>query len=740
MRYQFFWATLLASGQSLAAPFAQRTTHPSVDSLGSLRALHYNNLGPQNNGTSAVLVHDTLSFDDAILKCAAIGESVYPWSKGVCNSQKELQYQLDYLVFAKELQPDDFVWISANNSIGNCSAFSLEDKKVIQKPCKENLPALCTSTVPPTTDLDRDVRNKTKLTVESKGYKLTGYRDARSFRFLGVPFANPPVKNLRFAPPQAYNGSKRLEATSMADSCIQSVSSFGTLSTGGISEDCLYLNVYTPYLPMKPTNQTSLRPVAVYLYGGAFTKGSSAMVDYDGGNFASRSDVVVVTLNYRLGALGFLSTGNKTTGSYGIQDQIMALKWVQKHIGAFGGNASHVTVFGQSAGGQSAVALLSSTAAKGLFSGALVQSAPLDLPWFPRALYSDYIAPQVGKAVGCNDTRSEASFLKCLRSVPASRYVDNSTAFQNATKAIASSIAKHYYQNTELLSATEPFMPMVDDSGSGVIDGQFHTLLENDSLPIRVPAMFTTVRDESSLYTGRQVPNLGSTQLALNVLLKATFGSKLAPQLIDSGAFKINSSDSDGVRNTVSDALTHSEWSCAQGHLLNISDSAFPSLYEVEIEDGHIQTNMSVPAICSPNNNYNASCHASDVLLAWGTLNSKTKNVDPYYNQKEILHSQFIHDMFGAFFRTRNPNPDPEFLKVRGPAYASTLAITAGTHAGRNQSHAKDAYTIQQYRGSERNISLVGTTPSTTPNYINSEKCAVFQDYGFTFERARFTD
>lgn len=740
MKSQIFLAALLAVGQSLALPSAKRPIHPSVESLGSLRVLHYNNLGPQNNGTSVVLIHDPLSHQDATSRCASIGEEVYRWSTQQCDSQKELQYQLDYLVFAKELRPDDSLWVSTSNSGGHCSAFSLLHKKLVQRPCEERLPPLCTSTVPPTTDLDRNVRNKTKLTVESKGYRLTGYRDARSFRFLGVPFANPPVKNLRFAPPQAYNGSKKLEATSMAHSCIQSVSSFGTLDSGDISEDCLYLNVYTPFLPMEATNKTSLRPVAVYLYGGAFTKGSAAMIDYDGGNFASRSDVVVVTLNYRVGALGFLSTGKKTTGSYGIQDQIMALKWVKEHIAAFGGNASHVTVFGQSAGGQSAVALLSSTAAKGLFTAALVQSAPLDLPWFPRRLYSDYIAPEVGKAVGCNNTQSESSFLKCLRSVPASRYLDNSTEFQNATQSIASSIATHYYQSTELLSATEPFMPMVDDSGSGVIDGQFYTLLRNKSLPIRVPVMFTTVRDESSLYTGRQVPNLGSTQLALNVLLKATFGSKLAPKLIASGAFNVNTSDLDGVRNAVSDALTHSEWSCAQGHLLNISDSAFPSLYEVEIEDGHIQTNTSVPEICSPNNDYNASCHSSDVLLAWGTLNSKTQNVDPYYNDKDILHSQLIHDIFGEFFRTRNPNPDSGFLKVRGPAYASTLAVTAGNDAGVSGSNAKDAFVIEQYRNSERNISLLGTTPSSTPNYINSRKCAVFRDYGFTFQRANLTD
>jgi acetylcholinesterase len=739
MRYQVLLTALLYSGQGLAAPSAKKDGHPSISSLGSLRVLHYNNLGPQNNGTSAVLVHDQVDHANAASKCAAINEHVYQWRLGKCDSQKELEYQLDYLVFAKELRHDDSVWISTNGHGSDCSAFSLSHKKVVPKSCKEKLPTLCTSSPPPTTDLDSAARNKTKLTVKSKDYTLIGYRDARSFRFLGVPFANPPINNLRFAPPQNYTGAKKLDATTMGDSCIQSVSGFGTLGGGGISEDCLYLNVFTPFLPAEVTKKTSLRPVAVYLYGGAFTKGSAGMVDYDGGNFASRSDVVVVTLNYRVGALGYLAIGNLTTGSYGTYDQIMALKWVQKHIATFGGDPSHVTLFGQSAGGQSTVALLSSTAAKGLFSGALVQSAPLDLPWFPRGLYANYIAPAVGKAVGCNHTGSENSFLKCLRSVPASKYLDNSTEFKSATQAIVSSIANHYYNNTLLLSATEPFMPMVDDSNSGVINDQFHTLLAKGKLPIHVPTMFTTVRDESSLFTGGQVPNLGSTQVALNALLKATFGGTLGPKMISSSAFTVNTSDSDGVRNAASDALTHSEWTCAQGYLLNISSSAFPSLYEVEIVDGHIQTNVSVPAICSPNVNYNASCHASDVLLAWGTLNSKTKNVAPYYDNKDILHSQLIHDVFGAFFRTRNPNPDLGFLKVRGPAYASTLGIFAGEKTGQRTYEDGKGYAIEKYHPSERNMALLGMPPSSTDNFGNEDKCAVFRDYGFTFERAHFT-
>lgn len=742
MRFQLRTAFFFFLGRTIAGPACGKPDAPNVNSLGSIQVLHYNNLGPQNNGTSAVLVYDRLSRNDAAGRCADIGEGLHSWSSKPSVQQTEVSYELDYLIFSNELSADEPVWVSVEAVRGEqCQAFSPSEKKLLQVSCDAKLPSLCSSTPPPSTDLDWRPREPTKLKIESQGYSLTGYRDARSFRFLGIPFADPPVGQLRFAPPQAYTGPKVIDATSMGESCIQSLSSFGTLGNGGISEDCLYLNVYTPILPSPRTQKPALRPVAVYLYGGAFNEGSAGMIDYDGGNFASRSDVVIVTLNYRVGALGFLSTGDLTTGSYGTRDQIMALKWVQRHIADFGGDPSHVTLFGQSAGGQSTVALMSSSAARGLFSGALVQSAPLDLPWFPRGLYSKYIAPTVGKAVGCDDTSSEETLLKCLRSVPAAKYISNSTEFESATTNITASIADHYFNNTKMLSATEPFMPMVDDSGSGVIDDQFNVLLANNKLPVRVPTMFTTVHDEAALFTDGEVPNLGSTQVALDALFQVAFGDEMASKMISSGAFEVNTSDPDGVRNAASDAVTCSEWTCAQGYLLKNTRSAFPSLYEVEIINGHVQTNVDVPAICSPNNDYNASCHTSDVLLAWGTLNSKTMNVDPYYNNEDILHSQLLHDIFGAFFRTRNPNPLLDFLKIRGPAYASTHDIfSGGEKIQSSHDNGNRGYAIEQYHPEDRNLTLLGMPPSHIANFEDSGKCAVFYDYGLTFQRARLTN
>ncbi|KAF7594360.1 hypothetical protein BBP40_009341 [Aspergillus hancockii] len=726
MQLQTLVSALLFCWPALAAPAGGAP--PNTRSLGTLRTLKYNNLGPENNGTAAVLVYDELSNSEAQARCAAIGENLYPLESAPQVERSEIDYQLAYLAFSDDIQPNTHFWIGTDSSSKNCVAYSQKRKLVVSASCSSKLPAICTSKVPPTTDKNRTVVDTSKVILKAENYTLTGYRDARSFHFFGIPFADPPLKELRFAPPKPFSGPGKIDATKPGDICVQATSAFGSLGSEGISEDCLYLNVFTPILPGGASNNSTRRPVAVYFYGGGFVSGSASMIDYDGGNFASRNDVVVVTVNYRVGALGWLTTGNLTSGNYGIRDQILALKWVNRHIAAFGGDPSQVTIFGQSAGGQSVVALLSSTAARGLFSGAIAQSAPVDLPWFTREVYSELIIPEVAKAVGCNQTSSENALLSCLRSVPAIKFLTNATEFKQATTAWTKLVSSKYLGVSEILAGIEPLMPIVD-SRSGVIDDQFHKLLADERLPNRVPTMFTTLTDEASFYVAQYIPPLGASQAGIDTLAKFVYPPKLAESLISSNAFRVNLSDHDSTRNVAADALTHSEWSCAQSYLLRKGGQrAFPRLYEVEIGRGHIQTNVKVPAVCSPNDNFNASCHTSDVLLVWGTLNSKTKNVDPYYDQTDILHSQLLNDVFSSFFRSRNPNPDQALLKVRGPAYASTYDV-----------FAKGGYRVPEYRPEDRNTSLLGMPPSWIENPGLSRKCAVFEDYGFTFQHANFT-
>lgn len=749
MHWSSVAALLLVSHSALALPQPPRAlaSPPSIGSLGTLQALKYNNLGPENNGTAAVLVYDRLPNDQAKARCGAIGETLLPLSGAPQARRTELSYQLDYLVLAHDLHASESFWVGGlpprkegqlkDDPFKSCLAYSQSQRGITPVSCDANLPALCGSILPPTTDLNRIATPSSRISISAGNLTVTGYRDGRSFRFMSVPFANPPVKELRFAPPQPYSGRRTIDATRASASCIQSQSGFGTLFNGGISEDCLYLNVFTPILPNNSSSNTS-RPVAVYFYGGAFTSGSATLIDYDGGNFASRNDVVVVTVNYRVGALGFLATGNMTTGSYGTRDQILALEWVQQHIAAFGGDPSHVTIFGQSAGGQSVIALLSSSATKGLYSGAIVQSAPLDLPWFSREIYSEAIVPEIAKAVGCDkkdDQTSEGALLNCLRSVPATSYLDNTNAFQDAANTSSKTIADDYLHVSPFLTSVEPFMPMVDDNGSGVIDDQFNTLLSTGKLPNHVPTMFTIVTDEASFFAALEAPTAKTTQAGLNRFFHKVFPPGLAQSVIKSNAFPLNHSDPDGVHKAGADALTHSEWSCPHSYLLSSaakskskSTAPFPKLYGLEITDGHIQIAVGAPAVCSPNNHYNATCHTADVLPIWGNLNSKIFNVAPYYSVEDIKHSQLLNDVFSAFFHTRNPNPRPEVLKVRGPAYQATLEKIAG----------EEKYRVPEFRA-RKEVSVLGVQPGWTVGPGTTEKCRVFQEYGFTFQNANFT-
>lgn len=724
MHLQAFLGVLAAALPALAAP-TTRGTHVRSRTL---QVLNYNDLSAKNNGTAAVLVYGGVSNSEAVAQCASIQEELFPFFSASEANRNEIQHQLDYLVFNKNLPRDASIWVSGRSN--KCMAYSFQSKQVVQESCDSKFPALCSSSIPPTTEEDRTAVPSSKLPLQFDGYSMTGYRDARSFRFLGIPFANPPVGNLRFAPPQPYTGSKQaIDATKYSDSCIQSPSSFGTRNNGGISEDCLYLNIYTPVLPAEGDESSPRRPVAVYFYGGAFTEGSASMIDYDGGNFASRNDVVVVTVNYRLGALGFLATSNLTDGSQGIQDQILALKWVNQHITSFGGDADNVTIFGQSAGGQSVVALLSSTAAKGLFSSAIIQSSPFDLPWYTRGVYQEYIAPAVAKAVGCDSKDDEQDMLSCLRSAPALKYLDNSTDFSDAQDTIADDVSKNYLHTSPILAGIEPFMPIVDDTGSGVINGQFHTLLKTGSLPNYVPTMITSTTDEAYAFID-EIPKLGTIKVGLDIVFSVVYPDDLSKELASSGVFSVDRSSSDGTRQAAADALTYSEWKCPQAHVLNISSTApstFPSVYNVEIGQGHPRTTGETPEICSPNNDFNVSCHSSDVILIWGNLNSKTMAVDQYRSQQEVEHSQMLNDIFGSFFRTQNPNPDPEWLKVRGPAYSASSAVFGG------------GFEITPYKPEENLMPLLNMPPKMMENPGRSDKCAVFTEYGYTFEHAKLT-
>ncbi|MGE7612596.1 carboxylesterase/lipase family protein [Paenibacillus sp. NPDC101420] len=212
------------------------------------------------------------------------------------------------------------------------------------------------------------------IAVTSYG-KLQGREEDGVNVWRGIPFAAPPVGELRFRapqPPEAWSGIR--DASEFGPVSHQPADTRGT-RFGGLtprhSEDCLYLNVWSPASPGEAL------PVMFWIHGGTFVTGAGSQPQFDGTSFAKNGNVVLVTINYRLGPFGFMhlsSLGDGFASNQGLLDQIAALEWVKLNIAAFGGDPQRVTVFGESAGSMSIAALLAMPAAKGLFAGAIMQS------------------------------------------------------------------------------------------------------------------------------------------------------------------------------------------------------------------------------------------------------------------------------------------------------------------------------------------------------------------------------
>ncbi len=251
--------------------------------------------------------------------------------------------------------------------------------------------------------------NKTKI-IETKSGKIQGIIENKLEIFKGIPYAEPPLNELRFVPPipkKLWTGV--LETTKYSPCAFQGYTELedwvGKYKPE--SEDCLYLNVWTPATDNKK------RPVMFWIHGGAFIMGTGNDPMYSGSLLASRGDLVVVTINYRLGALGFLFVPG-TTVNAGSQDQILALKWVKENITLFGGDPENITIFGESAGAYSVLSLCSMPAAKGLFRRVIAQSPP-----FIDPTVSDKSTKKILRQL-----RVKGNILEELRKIPPEKIIE----------------------------------------------------------------------------------------------------------------------------------------------------------------------------------------------------------------------------------------------------------------------------------------------------------------------------
>ncbi|XP_075532310.1 acetylcholinesterase-like [Dermacentor variabilis] len=237
--------------------------------------------------------------------------------------------------------------------------------------------------------------------------------------FRGIPYAQPPLGVLRFKPPQPGGPWKgTLDARSKRTACPQVISDPKAFANITLTEDCLHLNIWSP-----PERSESVVPVLAWIHGGGFTHGSSGQDASNGAVLAASTGLVVVSFNYRLGFLGFLDTQTTDApGNVGLLDQNIALRWIRENIDEYGGDASKVTIFGDSAGGMSVHGHVISPISKGLFIRACLMSGTLHGRDFTQTA-NDSISKgsAVAAAVGCADhhknlTTDPESVVECLRS------------------------------------------------------------------------------------------------------------------------------------------------------------------------------------------------------------------------------------------------------------------------------------------------------------------------------------
>jgi len=323
-------------------------------------------------------------------------------------------------------------------------------------------------------------RIKSRMGLIEGTFKVSEPSTRKFSAFEGIPFAVPPFETLRFKPPVKssvfYKPHEGLKATQFKNACPQIDPSDKEYKG---SEDCLYLNVFTP--ETKFLGGTAY-PVMVWIHGGAFRFGSSTSEHY-GPERLLEEDIVLVTINYRMGPFGFLTTGDDIAPpNVGILDQRMALRWVQENIAAFAGDPERVTLFGESAGGISVMAHMASPGSRGLFHQAIAMSGVWgEMPFLHKSKKPAEYTAMLAASLGCDGGKSSLDTIKCLQ--------------QKHPKDILEQASK--FRTVGLIP--EPFTPTVDNyMQNPVLPQHLHQVWEDDTIPT-VPLMIGGNKEDGIL-------------------------------------------------------------------------------------------------------------------------------------------------------------------------------------------------------------------------------------------------
>jgi carboxylesterase type B len=614
---------------STSSPVEARAPVTVSNAKSSLTLLYQNNLNvtDDKNHIGAIIL-DPVPQASAAAACAIVNEKLL--SKAALQQhQDDFNDALSYQDYAKYDDSEEGYYIDGGVvSVGNRVSYSSTSGS------HKSLPVLCTQSANNGSSQAGPV-NGSQIIVAAGDNTFVGYRNQKSFRFLGIPYADTPQ---RFKYTSTYSKKgQTLQATAYGSDCAQG---------GSGSEDCLFLNIQTPYIP-KAGSKKELRPVLFWIHGGGFTGGTGKDPLFDGGNLASKEDLVVVTINYRLSTLGFLAIpGTDIKGNFGIADQVLALDWVIANIAAFGGDPKRITIAGGSAGAGSVRVHLGSPQAIGKFQGAIAMSnlgggVTLGLDGDYGTTYSTYYTidqsykvagQQIFASAGCNST-DLATQIDCLKQVPASQIVGYNT------------VARYVVQDGKYVNTPQLILTARNDSTA------------------HIPVIFGVTRDDGSSFSTYPKAPISDHSQGLQEALGINATS--AQRVIDSGLFPLINTgnltlDSFNVSARIA---TDKTFRCIDQATVvaGTTSKAFQKAYFYQFErtiDGYDPNNLGQPKNDNPENPY-FRFHGAETPWIMGTLRRIREPQD-------LWSVQLTTSYFASFIRSYDPNPNLRYLDQRG--------------------------------------------------------------------------
>ncbi|KAK6513625.1 hypothetical protein TWF506_008062 [Arthrobotrys conoides] len=636
-----------------ASCLQQAIAAPSLSSLGSaLTILKEEDFLAQNSTktASAILVEKDKTYAQGQSVCSQLTEDV--WSPDTQDFSAGVNSSLAYQIYLGKYSPVQLFWIKpSSGSPGSCRAIKVSGT-IKNVPCSRRLPTLCTHSGAWSNFEFTDNSAPYQITVPAGPMQVTGFRDKYGWRFDGIKYADFPG---RFRHSKVRQATGAVSALEFGDYCYQNEGWRGG-PVGG-NEDCLYLNIATPYLP--GAAKRNLKPVLFWFHGGGFTGNSGNIRNYDGVAMAARGDIVVVKINYRLGTFGYLAIdGTPIKGNYGFGDMITALKWVKRNIRHFGGDPNKVTLAGDSAGAASVRAMIASPKAAGLFHGGILESMPSGWRGYPGR-FTNYTTieeatQETGNTIlqmtGCNTAANKAH---CLRNL------DPNVLNLLPARASVPVVDYHIFYSRTL--------PIT--GGAGYMN--------------RVPVLIGANRDEGGM-TGLDFtdPNASAVDLLTPIAARSSYflhgepkdlvamaalpefptpagpygGQNVSIRILTDINFKCESwatAYSGRKHNTLGDVYTFTFNRTYQPLWWTGSQCEPPKTAEHPLGD--------------PDQEY-FKCHSGEVDFVLGMT---VYSGELPRNEHDIPFQQLIVDYWSSFIKSQNPNPPKAYLKARN--YWGTL-------------------------------------------------------------------